>query len=91
MVVVRRILLVFCVSSVVIGIAIILANVELSPYSRRVFLGRQLLHSNGENLENVAASRRGKFYDLSHFTEDEVSGETDGNNTVGTLFVMHTT
>ena len=73
----RRILLVFCVSSVAIGITIILANFdnrELSPYYQRVFLGRRSLLRNGDNLEYVAASRRGKFYDLSHFTDDEVSG-----------------
>ena len=97
MVVIHRILLVFCVSSVVIGITIILADVdnrEQSPYYRRVFLGRRSLLRNGENLTNVAVSRRrGKFYDLTHFTEDEVSGErrTQHGNEARCYIYAHTT
>jgi hypothetical protein len=72
MVVVRRILLVVCVTSVVIGITITL----LAP-SHRSSLGHRSLR-NGENAENdgeTTSRRSTKFYDLSRFTNDEVSGE----------------
>ena len=80
MIIVRRILLVACVSSVVIGITIsLLAYVgsTQSDPSLRLYLGRRSLR-NGENEVNVvvSASRRGgKFYDLTRFTEEEVRGE----------------
>lgn len=84
MIIVRRILLVACVSSVVIGITIsLLAYVgsTQSDPSLRLYLGRRSLrNSNGEIEMNVvvSASRRGgMFYDLSRFTEDEVSGENN--------------
>jgi hypothetical protein len=81
MIIVRRILLVTCVSSVVIGTTIsLLAYIgKQSDPSLRLYLGRRSLR-NGENEVNVvvSASRRGrKFYDLSRFTEDDVSGENN--------------